>query len=139
MGLSDFLEDAAKQAGTAAQSMAAGDAAAAGTEASAVSSLLGKGGAQLPGLLEKLNVGGLGDVVNSWVGTGENGAVTAAQIKAALSSEQVAGIAAKLGISPDQAADKIAQILPGIIDKLTPDGLVPDPDSVADKLTGLLK
>ncbi len=66
--------------------------------------------------------------------------ISAAQIKAALSvREEIAGVAAKLGVTEDVAADKIAKILPGLIDKLTPDGVVPDPRSVADKLTGLLK
>jgi uncharacterized protein YidB (DUF937 family) len=51
----------------------------------------------------------------------------------------VSSVASKLGISVDDAADKIAQFLPGIIDKLTPDGLAPHPDALADKLTGLLK
>jgi uncharacterized protein YidB (DUF937 family) len=48
-------------------------------------------------------------------------------------------VASKLGVSPDEAAGKIAKVLPGIIDKLTPDGLVPDPGAIANKLTGLFK
>ncbi|MBN1319869.1 MAG: DUF937 domain-containing protein [Thermoleophilia bacterium] len=144
MGLFDFLKGGAKKTETAAQSTAAAGAAAAGAagaaaEESAISSLLGEGGAKLTGLMDKLNVGGLDDMVKSWIGKGENKAVSPDQIKAALGSEEVAGVAAKLGVSEDEAANKIAKMLPGIIDKLTPDGLVPDPDSVADKLTGLFK
>ncbi len=48
-------------------------------------------------------------------------------------------MASKLGISEEEAVAKIAKVLPGIIDKLTPDGLVPDPSAIANKLTGLLK
>jgi uncharacterized protein YidB (DUF937 family) len=160
MGLFDFLKRAPQKAegaattaaasgtaaaqgaaATAGSTAAAGAAAVTGTaaEESAISGLLGDGGAKLSGLMDKLNVGGLDDVVKSWVGKGENKAVSADQIKSALGSEDIAGVAAKLGVSEDVAADKIAKTLPGIIDKLTPDGLVPDPDSVADKLTGLLK
>jgi len=162
MGFFDFLKGGAKKAETAAKSTAAAGAAAAGTaaagaanaaaagtaasgaagtaaEESMISGLFGEGGAKLTGLLDKLNVGGLDDMVKSWIGKGENKAVSAEQIKAALGSEEVAGVAAKLGVSEDEAADKIAKMLPAIIDKLTPDGLVPDPDSVADKITGLFK
>ena len=159
MGFFDFLKGGARKAETAAQSTAATGAAAAGTaaagaanaaaagtaaagaaaEESMISNLFGEGGAKLTGLLDKLNVGGLDDMVKSWIGKGENKAVSADQIKAALGSEEVAGVAAKLGVSEDEAADKIAKMLPAIIDKLTPDGLVPDPGSVADKITGLFK
>jgi uncharacterized protein YidB (DUF937 family) len=147
MGLFDFLKGGAKKAETAASGASVSGAEVAGTaaasapavEESAISSLLGEGGAKLTGLLEKLNVGGLDDTVKSWIGKGENKTVSADQIKAALGSDEIAGVAAKLGVSQDQAAGKIAKLLPGLIDKLTPDGLVPDPEAIAGKVTGLLK
>ncbi len=161
MGFFDFLKGASKKAeGAASSAVASGEAAAkdatagAGSslaagaaaikdvftsEESAIGDLLGEGGAKLSGLLDKLNMGGLDDAVKSWIGKGENKEVDPEQVKAALDSEEVASIASKLGVSEDEAANKIAKVLPGIIDKLTPDGLVPDPDSVADKLTGLFK
>ncbi len=142
--------DTAAKAATAATTAAAGATATAANaptggggmvagsaEESAVSSLLGEGGSGLSGLLDKLGAGGLDDVVKSWVSKGENLPVSADQIKAALGSDQIAAIAGKLGISTDEAAAKIAAILPGIIDKLTPDGLVPDPEALAKKLTGM--
>ena len=146
MGFFDFLKGGAKKAETAVESAAAAGASAAGagatapaTEESAISSLLGAGGANLGGVLDKLKLGGLDDTVMSWIGKGENKAASAEQIKAALGSDEIAGVAQKLGVSQEEAADKIAKVLPGIIDKLTPDGLVPDPDAVASKLTGLFK
>ena len=142
--------DTAAKAATAATAATSGAAAtvtgaaaggggmvAGSAEESAVSSLLGEGGSGLPGLLDKLGASGLGDTVKSWVSKGENLPVSADQIKAALDSDQIAAVAGKLGISTDEAAAKIAAILPGVIDKLTPDGLVPDPEALAKKLTGM--
>jgi uncharacterized protein YidB (DUF937 family) len=131
MGVFDFLKGSASKAGAAIGSLTA--------EEGAVSKLLGSGGANLSGLMDKLKLGGLDDLVKSWVGKGENKPVTAEQVKAALGPEEVGAVAKDMGVSEDDAASKIAKLLPGIIDKLTPDGLVPDPDAIAKKLTGLLK
>jgi uncharacterized protein YidB (DUF937 family) len=144
MGFFDFLKGSSKKAETAAKSAAAGGGAvaagaAAAAEESAISKLFGEGGAKLSGLLDKLKVGGLDDKVKSWISRGENKPVTAAEVKAALGPEQVGAVAKDMGVSEDEAAGKIAKILPGLIDKLTPDGLVPDPDALAKKLTGLFK
>ena len=128
MGLFDSLKDAAEGA------MAGGSGGGEGV----VGKLLGMGGAELPGLLEKFNVGGLGDIAKSWVAKGENKPITPDQVKKTL-PEQVAGIAKQLNISLDDAAAMIAKYLPTVIDKVTPDGLVPNPDELAKKVTGLLK
>jgi uncharacterized protein YidB (DUF937 family) len=140
MGVFDFLKGSAKPAATAAAGAATGAATgAAAAEESAISSLFGDGGAKLSGLLDKLKFAGLDDTVKSWISRDENKPVTADQVKAALSSEEVGAVASKLGVSQDVAASKIAAVLPGLIDRLTPDGLVPDPDALAQKLTGFLK
>ena len=137
MGLFDSLEELGKKAEAAA---ADGSEKAADSKIeSAVSGLFGEGGGQLSGLLDKFGASGLDDKVKSWVAKGPNLPVSADQIKAVLASDQVAAVASKLGISPDAAAGKIAEILPKVVDKLTPDGLVPKPEDLAQKLTGLLK
>ena len=79
----------------------------------------------LNGVLEKLKTNGLGDQVASWVGTGENQAVSPDQISSALGSSQIAELAAKFGISPDVLSGQLAQHLPDVINKLTPHGEVP--------------
>ena len=132
MGLLDDLK------GMAADAVPSDSTQPAGIE-SAITGLLGKGGDALPGLLDKFGGGGLGDVAQSWVGKGANLPVSGAQIKSILGSDVVASVAAKLGLSPEAAADKIAQVLPGLIDKLTPDGVVPDPKALSDRLTGLIR
>ena len=139
MGVFDSLKGLAKDATGAGGSGAdAGATSGEAKEMSVITKLLGAGGAQLPGILEKLNIGGLGDLAKSWIGKGENKPVSADQVKTAM-PEQVSAVASQLGVSPDEAASKIAKYLPTIIDKLTPDGLVPDPDALAKKVTGLLK
>jgi len=141
MGVFDFLKGSAKKPETAAAS--AGAAAVAGVgaaaEESAISKLFGDGGAKLTGVLDKLKASGLDDKVMSWIGKGENKPATAQEVKNALGPEEIGAVAKDMGVSEDEAADKIAKILPGLIDKLTPDGLVPDPDALAKKLTGLFK
>ncbi len=106
---------------------------------SVVAGLLGNDGAQLPGLLKKLTTGGLGDLVQSWVSKGKNLPLSAAQVKSALDSKTLSGIAGQLGVSEDAAASKVAGALPQLINKLTPDGQVPDQQTLAQRLATLLK
>ncbi len=77
------------------------------------------------GLLQQFHDKGLGGLVTSWVGTGENLPISADQIQHVLGSEQVKELAAKAGISPEAASSHLAQILPMLIDRLTPNGQVP--------------
>jgi uncharacterized protein YidB (DUF937 family) len=79
----------------------------------------------LDGVLQSLQQGGLGDAVKSWIGTGGNLPVSAEQIQSVLGSGAVQDLAAKLGISPADAASHLSTLLPGIIDHLTPNGEVP--------------
>ncbi len=80
----------------------------------------------LSGLLQGFHDKGLGDIASSWVGTGQNLPISAEQIEAALGTGQVQQLAAKAGITPDVAKAKLAEILPTVVDKLTPDGKVPE-------------
>ena len=98
---------------------------AAGTDpiAGALSGLLSQSGG-LQGLMSKFSQGGLGDIFSSWVGMGENKAVSPEQIHQALGSEQVQALASKLGVDPSHASGFLAEYLPKIIDKLTPSGQI---------------
>jgi uncharacterized protein YidB (DUF937 family) len=78
----------------------------------------------LNGVLDKLKAGGLGDVAASWVGKGANLPVSADQISSVLGSGAIADMAAKFGISPETLSAQIAQHLPTVIDKMTPNGAV---------------
>jgi uncharacterized protein YidB (DUF937 family) len=80
----------------------------------------------LGGLVEKFQQNGMGDIVSSWIGRGENLPVSADQIASAFGSGPLADIASQLGINPAQASNQLAQMLPGLIDRLTPNGSLPE-------------
>ncbi|MGC8807357.1 MAG: YidB family protein [Thiomonas sp.] len=90
----------------------------------AVMGLLGNSGG-LGGLLEKFQQGGLGNLAQSWVGTGANLPISAEQIQQVLGSGALGDIASKLGMQPEQAASELSQALPNVVDKLTPNGQLP--------------
>ena len=92
-----------------------------------VSNLLsGSQGGGLSGLIQSFNSKGLGDIVSSWVGTGENLPISGQQIQEVLGSGQLQQMAEKLGTSREEVSGGLASLLPQIIDRLTPDGSVPE-------------
>ena len=88
----------------------------------------------LQGLAQKFNQNGQGGAFASWVGTGQNQPISADTIHQVLGSEQVRALAAKFGVDPEQAAQMVSQVLPKVVDKLTPTGQI-DPN--ADHQAGL--
>jgi len=86
----------------------------------------------LSGLIEKFQKNGLEDVISSWIGKGANQAVSSDQISNTLGTEKIKEIAGKVGVSPNHISESLATILPQLIDKLTPDGKVPD-DNILEK------
>ncbi len=102
------------------------------------------GGGGLAGLIGQFQKAGLGNAMQSWIGTGANMPVSGEQIQQALGNEQIAAIASQLGISPNEASGQLAQLLPDVIDKLTPDGQAPSagfgsPDQILGLLGNLMK
>jgi len=94
----------------------------------------------LNGVLDKFKQGGLGELATSWVGTGENLPISAEQISSVLGSGAIAEMAAKFGITPEILSNQIAQHLPSVIDKMTPNGEVsPDSGSLLSTVLGMLK
>ena len=94
----------------------------------AVVGMLGQDSAAggLGGILQKAQQAGLGDVVSSWIGSGQNMPIDAAQIGSILGSPAVAQIAEQLGLSHGDASGQLAQMLPQMVDKLTPHGQMPE-------------
>jgi uncharacterized protein YidB (DUF937 family) len=89
----------------------------------AVNSLVEKhGGVQ--GLVNELQQKGLGPAVKSWVGPGENQQVSPEDLHQALGADTMRDLAAKAGMTPEELAAKLAQFLPGAVDKMTPNGQV---------------
>ena len=79
----------------------------------------------LNGLISSFKEKGLGDVVSSWVGNGENQAIAPDALHSVLGSDAVASLAAKAGVQPDQVTGLLSQILPHVVNAATPNGEVP--------------
>jgi uncharacterized protein YidB (DUF937 family) len=95
-------------------------------------------GGGLAGLVQQFEGKGLGDVARSWVGTGQNLPITAQQIQQVLGSNTITQLAAKAGINPDQVTAHLTELLPKLVDRLTPDGKIPQGD-IASKGLDILK
>ena len=87
-------------------------------------------GGGLPGLAQAFQQKGLGDVMSSWVGTGQNLPISQDQVQHALPGDMLSQISQKLGISPAVAASALTVVLPMVVDKLTPHGNVPQQHSL---------
>ena len=90
------------------------------------------------GLIQKFREKGLGDVISSWISTGQNQPISGDQIQQVLGSDFVQNLAAKVGISPETAKSYIAQFLPSMMDKLTPNGEVPNQSDLMSMGSSLL-
>jgi uncharacterized protein YidB (DUF937 family) len=89
--------------------------------ATAAHSIIEKNGG-VQGVVDQFEKNGLGGIARSWVGNGPNDPITADQVKAALGVDTIKSMAEKAGISVDEAANHLSSILPGLIDKMTPNG-----------------
>jgi uncharacterized protein YidB (DUF937 family) len=82
-------------------------------------------GGGLGDLMGKFQQGGLGDVAASWVGSGQNMPVSADQLSNVFGSDMLGQIASQLGVSHGEAAGQLSQMLPEVINHLTPHGQAP--------------
>lgn len=95
-------------------------------------------GGGLGDIVGSLQSGGLAEVVNSWLSSGDNQAVEPAKLEQALGAGKMAAFAQKAGVSGSEASTLLAGMLPGLIDKLSPDGKMPDTGGLDDMIGGLL-
>lgn len=79
----------------------------------------------ISGLLEAFQQKGMGQLVSSWIGTGANLPVSGEQIQQVFGAEQIQAVADKSGVPPETAKSQMAELLPNIVDRLTPGGQVP--------------
>lgn len=79
----------------------------------------------LPGLMAKFQQAGLGNVIASWLSAGPNQAISGDQLSQVLGSGPLSQIATQLGVGSGAAAGQLAQVLPGLIDQLSPQGHAP--------------
>lgn len=92
----------------------------------------------LDGLVQQFQQKGLGDLVGSWVGTGANQTATPDQIHHAFGADTIQHFAQQTGLGGPEVSNLIAQILPHLVDKLTPTGAVPHANDLQGMLSGLL-
>lgn len=95
----------------------------------------------LAGLVQSFQDKGLGEVAASWVGTGSNLPISAEQIQNVLGGEQLGALASKFGLSSEDVSGRLSELLPQVVDKLTPNGQVEgslDMGSALGMLQGLL-
>jgi uncharacterized protein YidB (DUF937 family) len=83
-------------------------------------------GGGISDIVHQLEEGGLGHIVQSWIGTGPNQAISAEQLEKALGSDWLQKVADRLGIPPETISEHLSQILPKIVDRMTPDGKIHD-------------
>ncbi len=89
----------------------------------------------LAGLVETFKNKGLGDIMSSWIGTGENRPISPDQIKQALGADKLQQIAENLSISKESVSQHLSELLPQLIDKLTPNGKLPEAGNLGEALS----
>lgn len=99
----------------------------------------GQGGGGLGGILAQLQAGGLGEQLQSWISTGANLPVSGEQLGSALGGDVLGKLAEQAGVSHGEAGSMLSQMLPQIIDKLSPQGQLPQGDQLGDLLGSLLR
>ena len=80
----------------------------------------------LSGLLQSFQQSGHGDVINSWIGSGQNQPIAPDQLHRALSPDAVNNLSRLTGLSQDQLLSELSRVLPDVVDRLTPHGRMPD-------------
>jgi uncharacterized protein YidB (DUF937 family) len=91
---------------------------------SVVNGILEKHGG-LQGVVSEFEKNGLGTTVRSWVGTGPNQAISPDEVHRALGPDLLRQLSEKSGLSVQDLAQRLAQVLPQAVDKMTPDGAIP--------------
>ena len=82
-------------------------------------------GGGLGALLQRFQSGGLGELAASWVGTGQNLPISAEQLQSVLGGDQIGALAQQAGLSQGDLMGQLAQMLPQVVDRLTPNGQLP--------------
>jgi uncharacterized protein YidB (DUF937 family) len=121
--------------GTLAQNLGGGQ----GNLLTAILSVLQNRQGGITGLVNAFQQHGMGDVVQSWISTGQNKSISPDQVTQVLGQDQVQQIANEAGVSHEEAKTGVASMLPQIVDRLTPDGQVPQHGDLMSKGMEMLK
>jgi uncharacterized protein YidB (DUF937 family) len=77
-------------------------------------------------LMARFQQAGMGDTMNSWIGSGPNAPIEPGQLSSVLGADTIGQIASQVGLSPQDTAGHLSQMLPEVLDRLTPKGQVPE-------------
>ncbi len=95
-----------------------------GEMAAVVNGVIAKHGG-LSGMVAQFHRQGLGETINSWISTGANQSISPDQLQQVLGSDAMTQLATKVGMTPQELSAKLSTILPEIVNKMTPAGVVP--------------
>ncbi len=98
----------------------------------------GQSGSGVHALVERMQANGMGNVAESWVGTGENEPISPDQAETALGPDNVQQLSTETGLPKEDVKQGAAALLPEIVNRLTPSGRIPDPAQIQQALGGLL-
>lgn len=99
----------------------------------------GQGGVGgLAGLVQLFNQAGLGHIIQSWISTGQNLPISPAQLQQVLGQGPLQHLAGRTGLAPEALTQQLTQLLPQVVDKLTPEGTLPSGDLLGGAM-GMLK
>jgi len=132
MGLLDGL------AGKVSESLGLGSGGNAQLLNAVITMLTNKQAGGLSGMVEAFQQKGLGDLMSSWISTGKNLPISPDQLRNGIGEERLRSLAQHAGVSEESASSQLSDLLPGLIDKLTPDGKLPD-SSILEKGLEMLK
>ncbi len=79
----------------------------------------------LPAVVQQFEKNGLGGLVQSWIGKGQNLPISPAQLQGVVGNDLLQQLSAKTGVSVPDLLQKLSQVLPETVDKMTPDGVIP--------------
>ena len=93
----------------------------------------------LGGLLEQMQRAGFGEEANSWVSRGENKPISPDAMSQVFGDDGLEQISRQAGISPEEASRGLSALLPEVVDRMTPDGTVPDADALAKSVDDFVR
>ena len=85
-------------------------------------------------LLKQLQQNGHGDTANSWVSPGPNKPISPGDLASALGADQINNLAEQTGLSSDELLKGLSQLLPDVVNHLTPDGRLPTPSELSGRI-----
>src|SRR5215467_12110769 len=91
----------------------------------------------IAGLQKMFQEKGLGSIIGSWIGTGQNLPISADQLKNVLEGGALQSMAAKSGMDMSQLTGIFSQLMPHAVDQMTPNGQIPDANALSQMMKGL--